>query len=165
METLTWIPCSFYTFAIFYLLILLSVKIFNRKYPDYYDTNKPVTFLRSFGLIAAAIIVGPAHEEILFRSWLIILCREVPEIKWYALTASSAVFSYCHWKNGVHKIMRPGDKTAQKMSTLMSFIYGMIIGYFGIKFESIWLAFGIHALINCIPIGFTIVCVWQANRA
>lgn len=121
---------------------------------------------------------APAVEELIFRAPLIIAFSAVSSVAWYGIFASSGLFSFSHWfgkkiwmpdilsarENGEHRsddiekeVNRIYTKEGKKMimvrkalHVILIFPLGILAGYYGIKYQSIWVAFGIHSLWNLI---------------
>lgn len=120
---------------------------------------------------------GPAVEELIFRAPLIIAFSAVSSVAWYGIFASSGLFAFIHWlgkkilmpdilsarENGNHKsddVVTEMNRLHQeegKMIMVRKVLHivftlplGILAGYYGIKYQSIWVAFGIHSIWNLI---------------
>ncbi|MFH1427184.1 MAG: CPBP family glutamic-type intramembrane protease, partial [Patescibacteria group bacterium] len=109
--------------------------------------------------------------ELIFRAPLIIAFSTVSTIAWYGIFASSGLFALTHWfgkkiwmpeilsarKNGEHKtddlvvemnrVHQEKERTIIVRRVLHVFFtlpLGILAGYYGIKCQSVWVAFGIH---------------------
>lgn len=119
----------------------------------------------------------PAVEELIFRAPLIIAFGTMSSVAWYGVFASSVLFALSHWfgkkiwipeilsakENGNHK---SDDMVAEmnrlhaeegKMIMVRKVLHvvftlplGILAGYYGIKYQSVWVAFGIHSVWNLI---------------
>ena len=120
---------------------------------------------------------APAVEELIFRAPLIIAFSAISSVAWYGVFASSGLFALLHWfgkkiwipeilsakENGNHK----SDDMEAEINRLhmeegkMIMVYkvlhvvfalpvGILAGYYGIKYQSVWVAFGIHSVWNLI---------------
>lgn len=120
----------------------------------------------------------PAVEELIFRAPLIIAFSAVSSVAWYGIFASSVLFALTHWfgkkirmpeilsarENGDHKsdeVVAEVNRLHQekKGKTIMvrkvlhivfTLPLGILAGYYGIKYQSVWVAFGIHSAWNLI---------------
>lgn len=120
---------------------------------------------------------APAVEELIFRAPLIIAFGAMSSVAWYGVFASSGLFALSHWfgkkiwmpdilsakENGNHK---SDDVVAEvnrlhteegKMIMVRKVLHvvftlplGILAGYYGIKYQSVWVAFGIHSVWNLI---------------
>ena len=136
---------------------------------------------------------APAVEEIVFRAPLIIAFSAMSSVAWYGVFASSGLFALLHWfgkkiwipeilsakENGNHK----SDDMEAEINRLhmeegkMIMVYkvlhvvfalpvGILAGYYGIKYQSIWVAVGFHSawsLIPLLPLMLTVSVVWLAH--
>ncbi|MFH0892178.1 MAG: CPBP family intramembrane glutamic endopeptidase [Candidatus Falkowbacteria bacterium] len=120
---------------------------------------------------------APAVEELIFRAPLIIAFSAISSVAWYGIFASSALFALMHWfgnkicildifsvrENGEHKSDNVADEVdrlraeegkmvmARKVfHVVLTFPLGILAGYYGIKYQSVWVAFGIHSAWNLI---------------
>lgn len=120
---------------------------------------------------------APAAEELIFRAPLIITFSAMSSAAWYGVFASSGLFALSHWfgkkiwmpeilstkENGNHK----SDDVVAEMNRLhteegkiiivrkvlhviFTLPLGILAGYYGIKYQSVWVAFGIHSVWNLI---------------
>lgn len=127
----------------------------------------------------------PAVEELIFRAPLIIAFSAVSSGAWYGIFASSILFALTHWfgkKIFLEEIFSAGENGEQKSDDVMEEVkrlhaekgrmivvrkifhvvftlpFGILAGYYGIKYQSVWLAFGIHSAWNVImPAIFPII--------
>lgn len=122
-----------------------------------------------------ANVGGPAVEELIFRAPLIIAFSAMSSVAWYGVFASSTVFALLHWpgkkilmpdilstkENGDHKsddieaeIHRLHTENGEMIlrrkmfHVIFAFPVGILTGYYGIKYQSVWVAFGIHSAWN-----------------
>lgn len=120
---------------------------------------------------------APAVEELIFRAPLIIAFAAMSSFAWYGVFASSGLFALSHWfgkkilmpeilsarENDNHKtddlVAEVNRLRAEKGKMIMvrkvlhvffSLILGILAGYYGIKYQSVWVAFGIHSGWNLI---------------
>lgn len=120
---------------------------------------------------------APAFEEIIFRAPLIIAFSAVSSVAWYGIFASSGLFAIGHWfekkiwmpeilsarENGEHKsddVVAEINRLYQEkrkmilvrkvLHVIFTLPLGILAGYYGIKYQSIWVAFGIHSVWNLI---------------
>lgn len=120
---------------------------------------------------------APAVEELIFRAPLIVAFGAMSSAAWYGVFASSGLFALSHWfgkkiwmpeilsakENGNHK---SDDVVAEvnrlhteegKMIMVRKALHvvftlplGILAGYYGIKYQSVWVAFGIHSAWNLV---------------
>lgn len=122
-------------------------------------------------------ILAPAWEELVFRAPLIIAFGELSSVAWCGIIASSILFSLLHWfgnkvsmfeifdakENGENEsdnlkdestrlslTMRKQIKLKKILHVLFTIPIGIISGYLGVKYQSIWICVGIHSLWNLI---------------
>jgi len=119
------------------------------------------------------VIMVPAVEELIFRFPLVILFDTVSDLgAWYGIFISSGLFAFIHIfipqvvtpdiltayergecisddvKEESKRIRKKNKKhvNIQRLSRIVfSFLLGLLAGYFAIKYQSIWVALGIHA--------------------
>ena len=122
-------------------------------------------------------IFAPAFEELVFRAPLIVGFESVSYRAWWGIIISSLLFSFVHVFN---KHITLAEITSRRMrgeiqsddlkaeitklssemkrevwarkiaQLLITFFVGILSGYYGIKFQSIWVSFGIHAVWNLV---------------
>ena len=124
-----------------------------------------------------AYIFAPALEELVFRVPLIIAFGELSPVAWYGIVASSILFSLLHWfgskismfdifvaeENGENEsdnledestrlslTMKKQIKLRKVLNVLCTIPVGILSGYLGIKYQSIWICVVIHSLWNLI---------------
>jgi len=122
-------------------------------------------------------VLAPAMEELIFRAPLIIAFSAMSSVAWYGIFASSGIFALMHWLG--KKIWMPDILSARENSdhktddmvvevnrlhqekgreimvrkvlhVILMLPLGILTGYYGIKYQSIWVAFGIHSIWNLI---------------
>ncbi len=120
---------------------------------------------------------APAVEELIFRAPLIITFGYMSSIAWYGVFASSGLFALMHWsgkKIGISEILsvresgsHKSDEVEAEMNRLhteagkmiivrkvvhviFTLLLGILSGYYGIEYQSVWVAFGIHSIWNLI---------------
>ena len=120
---------------------------------------------------------APAVEELIFRAPLIIAFGAMSSVAWYGVFASSGLFALSHWlgkkilmpdilsarENGNHKT-DDVEAEANRLHTeegkmimvrkvlhvVFALPLGILAGYYGIKYQSVWVAFGIHSVWNLV---------------
>ena len=127
-------------------------------------------------------VFAPAIEELLFRGPLIIWVQPESPLVWHYTTLSAIIFSLVHWRG--HKISirelfdikHRRDRTSDDLEaevkrlkekesrlvltrkitqTIITFPLGLLAGYYGVKYQSIWVSIGIHSMWNLfMPIAF-----------
>lgn len=116
---------------------------------------------------------APAVEELIFRAPLIVAFSTISSVAWYAIFASGGLFALAHClgkeiytrdvlsarKKGTHK----SDNVVAEINRLrhekgkmvmvrkvghvvFALPPGILAGYYGIKYQSIWVSFGIHSV-------------------
>lgn len=144
--------------------------------------------IKAFFFISTPIVVitGPALEELVFRGPLVIIFNQVLGYAWPAMIFSSTVFALMHCLGKTSEKLFEGIKlflkekgvdtesdaeinetrekrTIKRMRigrATASFILGMLTGYLGIKYQSLWLCFYIHAAWNLLmPVILTIMFI------
>ena len=123
--------------------------------------------------LPALSISTPSREELIFRAPLLVFFGTVSGLAWLGIIASAIVFSLMHFISPANKsILKTtriiereclgeeldpeGDeneeedkkKTIRKVKMIRgvnSFIFGVLIGYLGVRYQSLWLCVGIHA--------------------
>lgn len=122
-------------------------------------------------------IWAPAVEELIFRAPLVIAFSAMSSFAWYGILSSSALFALTHWvgkkiwipeilsarENGEHKfddlkteVNRLHQEAGKKiivrkvLHVILTLFLGILAGYYGIKYQSIWVSFGIHSAWNLI---------------
>ncbi len=122
-------------------------------------------------------IWAPAVEELIFRAPLIIAFSAMSSFAWYGVLTSSGLFALLHWfgkkiwmtdilsarKNNEHKtdgVMAEMNRLHQDqgkaimirkvLHVVLALPVGILAGYYGIKYQSIWVSFGIHFVWNII---------------
>lgn len=126
-------------------------------------------------------IFAPALEELIFRAPIIVAFSTVSSVAWYGILASSGLFALAHWRgkkvwmpeilDGNHK----SDDVAEEINRLhaeagkmimvrkashviVTLFLGILAGYYGIKCQSLWVAFGIHVAWNIVaPVVFIVL--------
>lgn len=158
-----------------FLYLKLVIKRFgdNFKSVEWHRENKrKVIWTVSIPLI---LIYGPSLEELIFRAPLIIAFSEMSSFAWYGVFASSGIFALLHWfgkkiwlpevfsareknehetdsiKEEVKRLHQKAGKeiiVRKALSVVFSLLVGILAGYYGIKYQSIWVSFGIHLVWN-----------------
>jgi membrane protease YdiL (CAAX protease family) len=84
-------------------------------------------------------IWAPIYEELMFRAPLIIVFDTISYLAWCGIVVSACLFSVKHWQ--IKKSW---------LQVVLAFIFSVLAGYFGVKYQSIWLSVGIHFAWNLI---------------
>ncbi len=129
-----------------------------------------------FVAIPIVYLQAPALEELIFRGPLVLAFSELSRSAWYWILLSAGLFASTHWfgdKIGMPEILsEQGDpdhtddveqevkrltqkngrlvKKQKLVNVILAFPAGLVFGYFGIKYQSLWLSFGIHATWNIV---------------
>lgn len=125
--------------------------------------------------IPSVAIFAPTLEELIFRAPIIIAFRSMTTYAWCGVVASSSLFAAMHWfgekvdaselfealKN---KTLESDDakKETERLQTkqgtkirrrriehvVVAFLAGLVLGYAGIRSQSLWVSVGLHAAWN-----------------
>lgn len=123
-------------------------------------------------------VFGPAVEELIFRAPLIIAFGSMSSsAAWYGVFASSGLFALSHWfgkkiwmpeilsakENGdhesddveeeinrLHQENEKGIMVRRVLHVVLTLPLGVLAGYYGIRYQSVWVAFGIHMAWNLV---------------
>lgn len=160
-----------------FLYLKLMIRRFGDKLKsvDWIEKNK-----LKIGLLLSspnAYIFAPAWEELVFRAPLIIIFSELSQSAWHGILISSILFSLLHWfgnkitffeiliarennENKSDNLEDENERLGQKMKkelklrkalhVFFTFPVGIMLGYLGIKYQSVWMCVGIHSLWNLI---------------
>jgi membrane protease YdiL (CAAX protease family) len=120
---------------------------------------------------------APTIEELVFRAPIIIAFSAMSSFAWYGVLTSSILFSLAHWfgkkiwmpeilserENGDHKsddVVEEVDRLHQEAGNrilmtriahvVLTLPLGILAGYYGIKYQSIWVSVGIHSVWNLV---------------
>ncbi len=123
----------------------------------------------------ACNIWAPTAEELIFRAPLIIAFGSITGNAWWGILASSVAFAFVHYfgkkinflevlsakENGETKSddlqaeitdMEKAQAQQMKIRRLLHIVatlpLGILAGYYGIKYQSIWVSVGIHSVWN-----------------
>lgn len=133
----------------------------------------------------AAWVQGPFLEELIFRAPLVIIFQSVSRLSWPWIVLSALAFGLIHWRgnkltleeltddqevdgvltDNLQEIIRRIEPKHRKeiakrrvAHCLIASVLGIIAGFYSVKYQSIWLAVGIHAAWNfCNPIQLLVV--------
>jgi len=127
--------------------------------------------------LPSILVWAPAEEELIFRAPLIIACSTLSSVAWYGVFISSVLFALMHWfgeKIWMPEILSELDKDDHKtddvaaevnrlhqkkgkwivvrkvLHVISSLPVGVLAGYYGIKYQSIWVSVCIHSAWNLI---------------
>lgn len=131
---------------------------------------------------------APALEELIFRVPIIIAFSVVLSIAWYGIFISGGLFALAHWSGNKTLFLEvlshrekgklKSDNMEAEMNRLyankkymlilgkvfnivVTFFLGILAGYYGIKYQSVWVAFGIHSVWNIVmPILIALLMVF-----
>ncbi len=138
----------------------------NLKINEWVKNNK----WKAFSSFAPVIYIGtPAIEELIFRAPLVIIFNTMSLSAWCGILISGGLFALLHWRDGIKFVVNgfsfsfsifsnKEERTwIEGVNTLCVLILGILTGYYGIKYQSIWVSVGIHALWNLIaPVFFVL---------
>lgn len=138
-------------------------------------------------------ILAPAVEELIFRAPLVVVFRHLDATAWCMIVVSSLIFGLIHWfgnhlwmpdiliarKNGRHQSDNVAAETTRLLAEMKGEIrirkyaqvvgatgFGVLVGYIGVEYQSIWACFGIHSLWNFLVPAITfliqllIIVIW-----
>ena len=105
------------------------------------------------------LFFSPSWEELVYRAPLIVFFGTISGFAWLGIIVSAIAFSIIHYRSPLNKGMaqaerkvdgRPSNegKLIKKIGidrTIISFVLGILLGYLGIRYQSLWLCAGIHA--------------------
>ena len=122
-------------------------------------------------------VYAPTLEELIFRAPIIIAFSSLSPFAWYGILASSVLFAFVHWfgkkilmleiffaqekgesksdnvESEIERLHQESDKDIlikRIFHVVMTFLLGILTGYYGIKYQSVWLSVGIHSAWNLI---------------
>ncbi|MGM9625845.1 MAG: lysostaphin resistance A-like protein [Eubacteriales bacterium] len=113
----------------------------------YYDTYLPDTPLRIFLYFLSSVILPAFVEEMIFRGY--ILHMLLPYGKTFAILTSAVLF-------GVMHLYLP--------QLLYASVAGILIGYFVVRSESLWIGILIHAVNNLFAFLFDMAYVFMSDE-
>lgn len=157
-----------------------------------HDQVNSAEWIQSHGLFTTLclgfplqIIVGPAIEELCFRTPTILLAGYFPSFKWAFILLSTTVFACAHWfgkkllveelvasdarsKHSIDNLDDLGEIVEFEkrneiikrkfLHVLFAFFPGFLLSYFGVKYQSLWISYGLHAVWNLIaPLGVVLI--------
>lgn len=158
--------------TIFYVKRVITRFGDNFKSVEWQKNNRMKVF---WTLSIPLTVLSPAVDELIFRVPLIIAFGAISSVAWYGVFASSGLFALSHWfgkkirmseiiyakENGNHKsddvvaeINRLHTKEGKiimarrVLHVVLALPLGILTGYYGIKYQSVWVAFGIHFVWN-----------------
>lgn len=134
-------------------------------------------------------ILAPTAEELLFRAPIIIAFGAISGSAWKWIIVSAVIFSLIHWFGKKIKIddiilhRMKGENFSNDMETevnrlsqnkkevrirkvlnvILTLPLGILAGYYGILYQSIWVSVGVHALWNLVmPIimPLIVIIIW-----
>ena len=160
---------------IMFLYLKLMIRKFsdNLKSINWVEQNK----LKASLLFSSpnAYILAPTWEELVFRAPIIIAFSGLSQSAWYGILISSVLFSLLHWfgnkvtffeiinarDNGenesdnledeskrIARKMKGGVRLRRALHVLATLPTGILLGYLGIKYQSVWMCVGFHSLWN-----------------
>lgn len=166
-------------FALFTMLVIRRYSEFmNRRIGkenfdniDWWERNRlKITIFLGLPLI----ILGATTEEFAFRLLIIIAFKEMSACAWIAILLSSALFAMSHNRNKyiLHKTwgsffdedkkdeMIPKEKSLTKLIHISNaMILGIVLGYIGIRYQSLYLVIGLHMAWNLIGAAMVLVII------
>ncbi|MCX6815325.1 MAG: CPBP family intramembrane metalloprotease [Candidatus Aenigmarchaeota archaeon] len=158
--------------AFIYLKIMFKRFEDDLKSVDWVQKNVlKVTLLFTVPLIG---IWAPFVEEMVYRAPLILVFQSTTIYSWIAILVSSAIFGIAHWSSptatmfdvfsekeegaletddSIKELKKVEEKKGnvilrRVINVISGFTLGILCGYYGIKYQSIWVAVGIHVAWN-----------------
>lgn len=160
---------------VYFKLINKRLDLKSRNLEWYRQNRWKVSFLVG---IPAINVLAPTAEELIFRAPIIVIFSSLTCGAWVGIIVSAVIFAITHWWGNKFSFKEineaaKGESQAQaddlttaikhleeskakelKIRRLLhvgvTFILGILFGYFGIKYQSIWLCVGIHAAWNLV---------------
>lgn len=136
----------------------------------------------------AVYILAPTLEELICRLPLIIIFSGISSNAWWGILVSSSFFALIHYSGNkitlqeaiqmkesgraksndlrvvtedIEKLQIRRIKIQRLVHVIVVFPLGILAGYYGIKYQSIWLSVGIHFAWNLIvPVILPIFVLW-----
>lgn len=173
--------------SVTFLYLKLVIKHFGSSFKsvEWHEKNQwKVTW--TFG-VPKVNVLAPAVEELIFRAPLVIAFSSMSSTAWYGVFISGGLFALTHWfgkqvnilevfyarKNGHHKsddMMEEVNRLHKEkgkmimvrkaLHVVFTLPLGILAGYYGIKYQSVWIAFGIHLVWNLVmPIFLSILMI------
>lgn len=165
------------------ILVCVTIWMFKTSIAPILDTTKPAVLKTNILAITILLFVFVPLEELLFRSWLILYFQSMISETWVWLTISSFIFGLMHIRNGIATATRMTpknngpDETDEQyalryqenrdfeyrcilfgtIAFTTTFSLGMILGYIGIKFQSLLIPFAIHLGYDFLLMGINII--------
>lgn len=126
----------------------------------------------SFMAIMLSCVSAPAAEELIFRAPIIIMFDQMSSAALYGIYVSSALFALVHLHGNttlvtqirideegqsddvrieLKRLLREKKRTAvigKIIKVIVTFPMGILFGYYGIKYQSLWVSFGAHSAWN-----------------
>ena len=164
--------------AFLFLKFILPVLIGNERYKNpellkvWMKENKWKAVI--FAAVPSTCIFSPALEEIVFRAPLLFLFSVISGHAWLGIIISSILFALVHYSEKTTEALLKGIELAEEVWTkepnnnahingpdrerrkksfrisraIGSFGFGILVGYLGIKYQSLYICAVIHAAWN-----------------
>ncbi|MBI2670313.1 MAG: CPBP family intramembrane metalloprotease [Candidatus Yanofskybacteria bacterium] len=149
-----------------YLKLVTKHLLKNLKKIEWYEKNQ-LKFECLLGIPAIYIFV-PIQEELIFRAPLILIFSGINGNAWTGILVSAFAFATSHYfgnqiklfdgqvktddiKTGIAEIEKMEAqqiKIRRLLHVVCTFPLGVLAGYYGIKYQSIWISVGIHSVWN-----------------
>ena len=116
-------------------------------YGIYFDVQMPEAFIQfilstpTWLALLSLVVAAPIMEEFIFRGFLFSQLRNTRLGVWGTIITTSFLWTVIHFQY-------------EPMILYVLFIFGILLGYFRYKYNSLYLVMGIHALNNTIPFLF-----------
>lgn len=109
---------------------------------------------------------APTAEELVYRAPIIVIFSAMSENAWYGVIASGVLFGLTHLKNQGEEIDQLFEEDGGRyakiafklLHVIITMCMGMLCGYYGIQYQSIWVSVGLHAAWNLfVPFLFSLL--------
>jgi len=139
------------------------------KSADWLSKNKYAVMLKYAW--PSVLISAPTLEEVIFRAPIIVAFGALTSNAWIGVIVSSTIFAIPHWRgskvtaieffeaneknqfqtddvlttiNQLQKTNGVKIRIRKIANVVLAFLTGMLSGYYGIKYQSLWVSVGIH---------------------
>jgi len=108
------------------------------------------------------LLFSPSKEELMFRVPLLVLFGSISALAWLGIIMSAMAFSLVHYSSPLNDPIfeatsknededkKRGLRKIKRARAMISLIFGIMIGYLGVRYQSLWLCASIHASWNLV---------------